>query len=351
MKNPVVAVTGLNATDSPGPGVPILRSLKESSLNPRLIGFCYDVLEPGNFMDLVENSFILPYPNTGAQELLSRIQYIHSQIKIDVIMPCLDSELDNYIALQGELQKMGIQTFLPSKEQLHTRDKSVLKEKLENTNVLIPETITIQDTSAIKLAAEKLGFPMLVKGLFYEAYLAYSIEEAIGWFYRLASKWGYPIILQKFIQGEECNVIALGHEGNTLGAVVMKKLFLTDKGKAWAGVTIDNAEAKKTSFEILKFIGWNGGCELEYIIEKGTGKMYLLEINPRFPAWVYLATASGMNLPEAQLQLSLGQKTNLPSSYKVGQVFVRHSWDDIITLEQIENLSTIGELKAKANSV
>jgi carbamoyl-phosphate synthase large subunit len=93
-----------------------------------------------------------------------------------------------------------------------------------------------------------------------------------------------------------------------IGAVIMKKLFLTDKGKAWAGVTINNEEAKNISKKILDYIKWNSGCELEFIIENKTGKMYLLEINPRFPAWVYLATAAGQNLPEALLKLSLGEK-------------------------------------------
>ena len=72
MKRPVVAVSGMNAVDSPGPGVPVLRSLRESKLNPELIGFAYGALEPGNFMsDLLENSFLLPYPSSGPEVLLA----------------------------------------------------------------------------------------------------------------------------------------------------------------------------------------------------------------------------------------------------------------------------------------
>jgi carbamoyl-phosphate synthase large subunit len=340
---PVIAVTGLNATDSPGPGVPILRSLKESKQNPKLIGFSYDVLEPGNFMDLVENSFILPYPSTGPNLLLERIKYIHSIEPLDMIFPCLDSELDNYIQIQSELLKLGIQLFLPTKEQLHTRDKSSLNEKLIGSGVNLPETMVIQDVNSLKLAVEKIGLPFFVKGIYYEAYLAYSLEEAIGYFYRLSSKWGIPIIIQKAIKGEECNLVALAKEGEALGMVSMKKLFLTDKGKAWAGVTIDNQEVREISSRILKHIHWNGGCELEFVIETSSKKLYLLEINPRFPAWVYLATAAGVNLPEAQMNLCLSQTINLRKDYEIGKVFVRHSWDEIISMKSIENLSTIGQ--------
>jgi carbamoyl-phosphate synthase large subunit len=335
----------MNAVDSPGPGVPVLRSLKESKLNPQLIGFAYGALEPGNFMtDLLENSFLLPYPSSGPEVLLERIRYIHSIKKLDVIIPTLDSELDNYITISAQLKEMGVHIFLPGRKELHTRDKTYLKESLENTGVLLPETITVQDVSAIRQATDKIGFPLFVKGVFYEAYLAHNYEEAVGSFYALAAKWGVPVILQKYVSGEECNVCALAKDGDMIGGVVMKKLFLTDKGKAWAGVTIDSEEAKLTSKKILQFIKWNGGCELEFIIENKTGKMYLLEINPRFPAWVYLATASGQNLPDALLRICLGEEVPKFTSYDIGKLFVRHSWDEIIPMKQLELLTVKGQL-------
>jgi len=129
--------------------------------------------------------------------------------------------------------------------------------------------------------------------------------------------------------------------------VVMKKMYVTDKGKAWAGVTITNPEVSKMSEKILSKIGWNGGCELEYITENKTGKIYLLEINPRFPAWVYLTTAAGLNLPEMLLRASLGEETPVNNSYKSGIVFVRHSWDEIVPMSYIESLTTKAELNHK----
>ncbi|TGL63066.1 biotin carboxylase [Leptospira ognonensis] len=346
MKRPIVAITGMSAVDSPAPGVPVLRSLKESNLDPLLIGFSYGALEPGNFMtDLLENSFLVPYPNSGPQVLLERIKTIHSQYKMDVIIPTLDSELDNYINIAPNLKDLGIRMILPGKKELHTRDKSFLNETLKNTEALLPETVTIQDISALRQVADDIGYPVLVKGIFYEAYLARTYEEAVGFFYMLASKWGVPIIIQKYISGEECNVCALASDGDIKGAVVMKKLFLTDKGKAWAGVTINNHEAMHQSEIILKHIGWTGGCELEFIVETKTKKMYLLEINPRFPAWVYLATASGQNLPDALLRMALGETVKPFKDFDVGKVFVRHSWDEIVPMNQIESLSMNGQLR------
>ncbi|MCB1159106.1 MAG: ATP-grasp domain-containing protein [Leptospiraceae bacterium] len=349
MKSLRIAVSGLNASDNPGPGVPVLRSLKESKDEIHLIGLAYDVLEPGNFMeDLIESSYVIPYPRSGPELLLERIKYIHSKERLDMIFPTLDSELDNYISIQNELKQLGIRTFLPGKEQLHMRDKSVLKENLEEAGIALPKTLVLQDAAGIHQAMTELTFPILVKGIFYEAYLARTIEEAIGFFYHLAAKWGIPVILQECIIGEECNVAAIAKKGKTIGSVCMKKMFLTDKGKAWAGVSIRNEEVLQVSENILKYIQWDGGCELEYIIEEKTGKVFLLEINPRFPAWIYLATAAGQNLPLMQVKLAMGEELRKQEEYRVGTVFVRHSRDEIIPLSSLDSLSTKAEISYRS---
>ena len=58
-----IAVTGLNAIDSPGPGVAVSRSLKEAgSFDARIIGLSYESLEPGIYMhQLIDKSYKIPY--------------------------------------------------------------------------------------------------------------------------------------------------------------------------------------------------------------------------------------------------------------------------------------------------
>ena len=46
-----IAVTGLNNIDSPGPGIPVIRGLKEAaSFEARIVGLAYENLEPGIYM-------------------------------------------------------------------------------------------------------------------------------------------------------------------------------------------------------------------------------------------------------------------------------------------------------------
>ncbi len=76
-----VGVTGLNAIDSPGPGIGVIRALKDyQDFSCRIIGLSYESLEPGIYMhDIVDKSYQIPYPQAGSERLLNRLQAIHSR--------------------------------------------------------------------------------------------------------------------------------------------------------------------------------------------------------------------------------------------------------------------------------
>jgi carbamoyl-phosphate synthase large subunit len=73
-------------------------------------------------------------------------------------------------------------------------------------------------------------------------------------------------------------------------------------------------------------------------------KPYVMEVNPRFPAWIYLTAAAGQNQPASLVRLALGQQVEKFSDYEVGKVFIRYSWDKIINISQSHKISGTGEL-------
>jgi len=118
-----VGVTGLNNIDSPGPGIPVIRALKESNaFDVRIIGLSYETLEPGIYMqDLVDRVYQLPLPTAGTSELKERLQYIHAAEKPDVIIPNFDAELHNFIRISPWMQEaLGIATSSPHTKRLRS---------------------------------------------------------------------------------------------------------------------------------------------------------------------------------------------------------------------------------------
>lgn len=341
-----IAVSGLNNTDNPGPGVPVIRGLRESDkFDVRIIGLAYENLEPGIYMkDIVDKTYQIPYPSIGAEDFINRLLYIHSIENLDMLFPNFDSELYTLIKFSEQLHGQGIRTFLPTLEGLEERSKAELSKFGKKYDVLVPQSIPVSTTSEVIRAAEQLEFPILIKGKFYDALIAYSPDQAVRYYAKLSAEWGLPVIVQEYIKGTEVNVVALGDgNGNTIASVPMRKQYITDKGKAWSGISIKDENLLALTNKIISQTKWRGGLELE-LIKTNEGKYFLIEINPRIPAWVYLAIAAGQNIPEAVVQLALNEDVRPFSTYDVGKMFIRYSFDLIGDISQFEQLSINGEL-------
>ena len=74
------------------------------------------------------------------------------------------------------------------------------------------------------------------------------------------------------------------------------------------------------------------------------GNYHLLEVNPRFPAWVFMSAAAGENLPYAAMQLAAGEPLDPLGPYKPGTMFVRISLDQYTSMETFAELAQKGEL-------
>ncbi len=341
-----VGVTGLNNIDSPGPGIPVIRGIRESKdFDVRIIGLAYEHLEPGIYMsDLVDKTYMIPYPSEGKDALLKRLLEIHEKEKLDVIIPNFDAELFSFIKLEKKLAGIGIKTYLPTLEQFDERNKSNLPAYGKKYGVHVPEGTEVFSVSDLSNALKSMDYPVMIKGKYYDAYAAHSIEQAEIYFSKMSAKWGFPVIVQEFVKGTEVNVIALGDgKGNLIAAVPMRKQYITDKGKAWGGITIQDPAMLDLTKKIISQTKWKGGMELE-LIKTTDNKLYLLEINPRIPAWVYLAVGAGQNIPEALLKLTLGIDVEPFTHYDVGKMFIRYSYDMIVDLELFSKLATSGEL-------
>lgn len=340
-----IAVTGLNATDNPAPGVGVMRALRADNEEDRLVGLAYDALDPGVYADaLVREVFMIPYPSQGRGAFLSRLAYVHEKVGLDVIIPTLDAELPSFIDLEPELRRMGIGMLLPTAEQLELRSKANLYALGKKAGIRVPETAVITDASEIYRAHEKVPYPFFVKGVFYGATLATCLDEAMSAFYKVVAQWGVPVILQTKVCGEELNVVGVGDgEGGLLGAVPMKKMLITDKGKGWAGITVKDPALLAVARDFVAATKWRGPFEVE-VLRDDEGHYHLIEINPRFPAWVYLSAGAGVNLPRMVADLAAGRPVTKSGEYEVGAMFVRISLDQVVSFRDFQRMVTMGEV-------
>lgn len=341
-----IAITGLNNTDNPGPGIPVIRGIRESEkFEPRIIGLAYENMEPGIYMDgALDKTYLIPYPSVGIEAFMERILEINKRDPIDLLIPNLDAELYTFMKSASTLSQNKIRTYLPTIEQFEERQKGNLNKFGEKYGIKVPKSLSITSINDIPGLRDQFDYPLLVKGKFYDAYIAYNSEQVINHYNKISAKWGLPVIIQEFIRGTEVNVVALGDgKGNTIAAVPMRKQYITDKGKAWSGITLGDRELLRITRDLISQSKWKGGMELE-MIKTNQGEYYLIEINPRIPAWVYLAVGAGQNIPEALVSLALGEEIAPMTTYEIGKMFIRYAYDLIGNISDFEKLSISGEL-------
>jgi carbamoyl-phosphate synthase large subunit len=341
-----IAVTGMNARpDNPGPGLGVAHCLKDATaFDGRIVGLGYEALDPGiHLSHYCDAGYLLPYPSSGDDVLLERLKMIRDREQIDALIPCLDAELPSVTRLAGELRSMGIQTFVPSPEQLNLRNKDRLEELASHAGITAPETKPIADPEFFfNCSREGWHYPLVVKGIFYDAEVVRSAEQGVAAFNRISSHWGLPVLVQEFLEGEEVNLTAVGDgQGRLLGAVMMRKLALTDKGKAWAGVTIADDRLYEASIRLASNIHWKGPLEVE-VMKEPDGTYRLIEINPRFPAWVYLTAGAGRNVLDTLIELLRGNTPPDRGPAPAGFVYIRYAEDTIIPLREYESVIVNG---------
>jgi carbamoyl-phosphate synthase large subunit len=335
-----IAISGLNNTDNPAPGIPVAKSLKE---NNKLIGLSYDPNEPGNYMGMVEKTYLMPFPSLGFEELTNRLKDIKERSGIEAIIPNLDAELPLYIKYQKEIEDMGIKLCLPSLENFELRNKNKLDKISDDLNMTYPKTYEVSSIKELEECTKESSFPLMIKGNYYKAYMAQNMESAIENFYKISDEWGFPVLVQEVVNGEELNLVGVGDgDGNLSGAVAIKKLTTTEIGKIWTGVTIHNDKLINIAKEFVKKTGWRGPFELECIVNMNN--IYMIEINPRFPAWVYFATEIGVNLPQMVVDIMAGKKIKPKLEYPQNKMYVRYTGEFVTDFTDFMKLLSTKEL-------
>jgi carbamoyl-phosphate synthase large subunit len=346
-----VAVSGLSVASTLAPGFPVILSLRaEPCFKGTITGFSHDPLDPPNYApDVVDRIFLVPYPSQGSGQLLVRIEHANSRCKIDAIIPTLDSELPLYIELAPQLAKLGIGVVLPDARTLDMRSKIGIASLAPRLGLRAPYSRLARTYDEVFAVAREFLMPFVVKGHYYGAITVQSFDQLAGAAQTVAGAWGYPLVIQEFVPGVEYDTAALANrEGELLGAVPMKKLQLDPRGKAWGGMTVDDPALIRAARLAGAELRWPGPFEIEVMRHATTGDPYLIEINPRFPAWVQLTTAAGQNLPWALARLACGEEVEPFDGYQVGVMSLRRSVDVPCPSGVYEALVMDGELDYRA---
>jgi diaminopimelate decarboxylase len=290
-----IYLSGLYSGTNPQPGVGVARSLRAAYPEATLVGVEYSNRCSGiHWPDLDELWLQRPWEELSLEaygeavaEVLDSGAYWISGVDLEAMW------------LAGLFPEGHPRLLAPTAAALGRVTKPAV-EAHEGLPVRIPPYVWTEEHSDWELHAfcRRHDWRVWLKGPYYEAvraggWAAFEHARAL-----MTRAWSTErLFLQAHVSGYEESVMFCAYRGELLGAVRMRKRDLTEEGKTWAGdVTEVDGEFAEPLRRIVRELNWTGGAELEMVRDAG-GRLWLLEINPRFPAWVHGSTIAGRNLP------------------------------------------------------
>lgn len=298
-----IYISGLYSGTNPQPGIGITRSLRQAYPDATLVGVEYSNRSSGiHWTDLDELWLQRPWEELNLDAYAGEVRAALESGAVWI------SGFDLEIMWLASLFPEGHKNLLtPSARALRKISKPGV-EAHKGLPVRIPPFISTEHSDwDIHTFCRQHDWKVWLKGPYYEAvrtpgWDSFEIMRAV-----LTRAWSTErLFLQTHVTGYEESVCFCAYEGELLDSVYMRKRELTEEGKTWAGDVTEVAEEFTIPLKrMVKELNWTGGAELE-MVRDAEGQLWLLECNPRFPAWIHGATIAGKNLPAIMVERATG---------------------------------------------
>jgi diaminopimelate decarboxylase len=300
-----IYVSGLYSGTNPQPGVGIARSLRQAYPEAELIGVEYSNRCSGIHWHEFDDIWLQrPWDEINFEKHARDVRETLDSGALWI------SSIDLEIIWFADVFPTGHPNLLtPPRHALKNTSKpaSAVEGLMP---VQVPPFVTTDLTDwELHAFCRKHDWKVWLKGPYYEAFRTptwAAFQDARA---GLSRAWAtQTLFLQSHVNGYEESICFSAYRGELIKAVWMKKRDLTELNKTWAGdVSEVPAEFAEPLREMVRALKWTGGAELE-MVRDATDKLWLLEVNPRFPAWIHGSTITGHNLPAALVEAASGIK-------------------------------------------
>lgn len=256
--------------------------------------------------------------------------------KYDVLIPTSDITAEFISYNKTELQKYS-SVLMPNPEVfMAAYDKNQLMALCAHKGYPHPRTIDLRKTPLDSNDLKSFPYPALIKPNLTSGArgmtLVKNYEEFREKYPAIHSHFG-ECHLQQFIQqgGRQVKIqIFTDNECNAIysSAIWKQRYYPINGGSSCCNVTIDEPEYIEICSNVLKDIGWSGFADFDLIENPQTGKLLIMEINPRTPACIRSVYKSGLDFATMIADASLNKPIR-QYSYKSG-TRLRHLGFDIL---------------------
>ncbi len=307
------------------PGVAVINALKGQSEVPvRVVAADMGNLSPG-FL-LADGSRVVP--SASHPRFIEEVRQICREEGIQVLFPIIDEELQVFADHIGVFASDGVRVISNSAETVRiAKDKSLTAQKCVELGVLSPASLLKEELGTRPLPP----FPLIIKprdGRGSVGVYTARNQRELEFYLDLVPN----ALIQQKIAGPEYTLDVLTDFDGRVLSIVPKERMQVKSGMQVKGRTLNDPELiaygvdMATRFRV--FPRGNIQC-----IRGEDGRLYLIEINPKFAASLPFTVEAGVNMPLMLVQMHLG-KTFEPriGQFEAGLVMMR-CWRELYVRE------------------
>jgi diaminopimelate decarboxylase len=298
-----IYISGLYSGTNPQPGIGIARSLRAAYPKAKLVGVEYSNRCSGiHWQDFDEIWLQRPWDELNLNTHAKEIKKVLDSGALWI------SSIDLEILWFADVFPKGHPNLLtPPRKALKKVAKPAIPAH-KGLPVKIPPFVSTEISDwDLHAFCREYDWKVWLKGPYYEAVKTDHWGRFVEMRNQLSHAWSTDkLFLQAHVSGYEQSVTFCAYQGELLDGVNMRKRDLTELNKTWAG---DISRVSEDFYErlrkIVRKLNWTGGAELE-MVRDAENNLWLLECNPRFPAWIHGATITGFNIPARLVEGATG---------------------------------------------
>lgn len=305
MSQAMIAVSGVHSDPDPSPGIGIARSLRDAFPDAALTAVDYSIQSSGLHHPVFDKVLLQPvWTEVDLPTYAAQIRE-HLNQAAGCWLSGLDVEADWLALAIGEHPRL----LIPSPVAQQAVRKPVLA-CARSIRIRVPEWLpATAPPTELHALGRRNGWRLWVKGKYHEAYAAYGFAELRRQIAALEAHWPLEdIFVHQHVSGLERSITFAAYNGRLLDIVEVEKRSVTSQGKTWAAaVMAPAADVRERIASLVTDLRWTGGGEAEFIRD-AAGEDWLIDFNPRFPAYIYGVTLCGHNLPACLVGAALGME-------------------------------------------
>ncbi len=278
------------------------------------------------FSKYCQRRLIYPCPETSPEKFIKVIEQELSMRRYALVIP---TELTTQLVLTSyrkRLEKLTVVPYAPPALTMKLHDKAFITETACKMGIETPETVFIEDLSALRAIQKRLRFPVVIKprnssgsrGLVY----VYNPDTFIEDYKKVHRYYPYPLVQERIPPGGDSIGVCLllNYNSQTRASFVYKRLreYPVEGGPSTLRMSIKNDKLVKQSSVMLEELGWIGVAHVEFKVDPRDGRAKLLEVNPRFWGSLQLAIDAGVDFPYLLFRLATEGDIEPCNKYREG---------------------------------